>query len=274
MNEKKMTWRDRLSVHPAAERFDLLEGDDLAAFVADIKKHGILEPIKVMKAGDGWMVLDGRNRLNAAEIAGIEMFMADGRPIFPGPFKAVGFASDFDPVAYIISENIHRRHPDESQRSMIAAKIANLKQGDNQHTAIAVSSPPVSQAKAATLLNVSVDSVQRAAVVQREGSPELVKQVERGEVSVSAAAKTIKAAGQTSAEPQLSDATMAFGASERERQRRRIVREISDTLREWRFQRAAIVEAIPHAVCVAHVRDLMRTLGVTDDDLVPLRSEP
>jgi hypothetical protein len=65
-----------------------------------------------------------------------------------------------------------------------------------------------------------------------------------------------------------------LGATERERQRRRIVREISDTLREWRFRRAEIIEAIPHAVCVAHVRGLMQTLGVTDDDLSPIEREP
>jgi hypothetical protein len=68
---------------------------------------------------------------------------------------------------------------------MVAAKMANLERGDNQHTANAVTS----QADAATLLNVSVDSVQRAKTVQASGDQELIEQVENGEISVSAAAK-------------------------------------------------------------------------------------
>jgi hypothetical protein len=64
-------WRSRLSVHPAAELFPILDGDELKALAADIKKQGIRQPIAVMKDGDGWQVIDGRNRLTAAEMAGI-----------------------------------------------------------------------------------------------------------------------------------------------------------------------------------------------------------
>jgi hypothetical protein len=102
-------WRSRLSVHPAADKFDLLEGDELGSLVADIKKHGIRQPIALMKDGAGWMVVDGRNRLTAAEIAGIDLFMPDGKLIWRH-FKTVDGSNDFDPVAYIIGANIHRRH--------------------------------------------------------------------------------------------------------------------------------------------------------------------
>lgn len=57
---------------------------------------------------------------------------------------------------------------------MVAAKIAKLPKGANQHTAIAAPS----QADTASLLNVSPDSIQRARVVQREGSSELIAAVE------------------------------------------------------------------------------------------------
>ena len=57
----------------------------------------------------------------------------------------------------MVSLNLKRRHLDTSQRGMVAAKLATLKQGQKAYTAIAVS-----QEAAAKSLNVSVDSVQRA----------------------------------------------------------------------------------------------------------------
>jgi N6-adenosine-specific RNA methylase IME4 len=62
--------------------------------------------------------------------------------------------------------------------------LATLKRGDNQHSPIG----ETSQAKAAALLNVGKRSVERAREVQEQGAPELVQAVERGTVSVSAAA--------------------------------------------------------------------------------------
>lgn len=186
-----MNWRDLIAVHPAAEAFDLLEGDDLAGLVADIKKNGIVTPITLLKVGDGYEVLDGRNRLTAAEIAGVDLFRPDGKPIWKH-FNPVGGDSKFDPFAFVVSVNIKRRHLNESQRAMVAAKLANMRQGSRTDLQPSAHVREVSQPDAAKMLNVSVRSVQNAAAVVREASPELVKQVERGEVSVSKAAKEIK----------------------------------------------------------------------------------
>jgi DNA-binding transcriptional regulator YdaS (Cro superfamily) len=78
-----------------------------------------------------------------------------------------------------------RRHLSESQRAMVAAKIATLGHGGDRSKA---SIEALSQGSAGQLLNVSEASVERAKAVQRRGSPELVSAVERGRVSVSAAA--------------------------------------------------------------------------------------
>ncbi|MBR0871168.1 hypothetical protein JQ633_12420 [Bradyrhizobium tropiciagri] len=89
---------------------------------------------------------------------------------------------------------------------MVAARLATLKLGDNQHSQAGqicpttpdllseVAPPPepepaVSQSEAAGILNVSHRSVKTAAKVQREAIPEVVEAVDRGEVAVSAAAE-------------------------------------------------------------------------------------
>src|SRR5262249_39991766 len=86
------------------------------------------------------------------------------------------------PISYVISRNLRRRHLDESQRAMVAAKLATLQLGDNQHS----EGPSIEEAS--RLLNVGHASVERAKTVQRAGAPELVQRVERGAISVSAAA--------------------------------------------------------------------------------------
>jgi len=156
--------KSALEFHPLADLFPLLEGQDFAELVDDIREHGLHEPIVVYED----KILDGRNRYRACLAAGID-------PTF------TAYTGD-DPVAYVVSLNLRRRHLDESQRAMVAAKVATLKLGDNQH------SEGSSIEGASRLLNVGHASVERAKTVQRAGTPELIHAVERGAVSVSAAA--------------------------------------------------------------------------------------
>jgi ParB-like chromosome segregation protein Spo0J len=153
-----------IAFHPLAGIFPLVEGQDFADLVADIREHGLHEPIVVYED----KILDGRNRYRACEAAGIE-------PTF------TVYQGD-DPVAYVVSLNLRRRHLSESQRAMVAAKLATLKLGDNQHS----EGPSIEEAS--RLLNVGHASVERAKAVQRAGAPELAQAVERGAISVSAAA--------------------------------------------------------------------------------------
>ncbi len=85
----------------------------------------------------------------------------------------------------MVSLNLHRRHLSESQRAMVAAKLANL---DNGQRASPIGEGAVTQQSAADMLNVGKRTVERAREVIEGGAPELVAAVESGAVSVSAAA--------------------------------------------------------------------------------------
>jgi N6-adenosine-specific RNA methylase IME4 len=150
--------------HPLGDIFPLMEGEGFHDLVASIKANGLRERIILLEN----MILDGRNRYRACVAAGVEPRFA--------PFRGD------DPLAFVVDANLHRRHLNESQRAMVAAKLATLPLGANQHS----EGPSIEGAS--RLLNVGHTSVERAKTVQRDGIAELQSAVERGDVSVSAAA--------------------------------------------------------------------------------------
>ena len=160
--------------HPAADIFPPMSDAEYSALKADIEQHGQKEPVVYWRG----QLIDGRHRHRACEELGIQCSECE-------------LDDDDDPVSYVVSLNLHRRHLDESQRAMVAARIANLKRGEKKaDSSIALSS--VSQADAAALLNVSPASVKRAKTVIESGTPELIAAVDAGEVAVSKAAQIVK----------------------------------------------------------------------------------
>lgn len=197
------------AVHLAAAAFPLINGGEYQALVEDIRANGLHEPIWATAApfedpeeaewdrqwdqhachehertgcdscresldeSEVGEVLDGRNRLRACIDAKVT-------PRFRR------YESN-DPVGFVVSMNIHRRHLDESQRGMIAARLAKLPKGVRADTSIGVSGK--TQAQAADLLNVGQATVQRGRAVLDRGVPELVQAVDRGELAISRAAE-------------------------------------------------------------------------------------
>jgi N6-adenosine-specific RNA methylase IME4 len=150
--------------HPVANIFPLMGGAEFADLVDDIRQHGVREPIWIYQG----KTLDGRNRERAAQIVGVDCPMR----VYEGD----------DPLGFVVSLNLKRRHLNESQRAMVAAKLASLKLGDNQH------SEGLPIGRSSELLNVGARTVARAREVREGGAPELVNAVETGVLSVSAAA--------------------------------------------------------------------------------------
>jgi hypothetical protein len=180
-----------LKFHPLANLFPMLSEAELDDLGDDIRANGQVETVKLHRG----MVLDGRNRYTACAKKGLGV----RTEIFEG--------SDREALNWVISKNLKRRHLTESQRAMVAAKLATLRLGDNQHTAqpapigapsfdLGEALPPepeampvVSQGEAADALSVGRRSVQRAATVIEQGTPELQKAVEQDQIAVSVAEK-------------------------------------------------------------------------------------
>lgn len=96
-----------LKQHPLSAAFPAMSADDFSALVEDIKTNGQREPIMVL---DG-MVLDGWHRYSACEQLGIKA-------------QTFTFPADKDPVAFVLSHNLHRRHLTASQRAEAAVACA------------------------------------------------------------------------------------------------------------------------------------------------------
>src|SRR5262249_14697824 len=154
--------------HPLADLFPMLEDKSAAfeALVDDIRERRQQEPVWLYEG----KILDGRNRYLACQRLGREIQVKD-------------FTGD-DPIGFVLSANLHRRHLNESQRAMVAAKLTSLAVGANQHTKGQGTSIDV----ASKLLNVGRAFIDRARKVLAAGDVKLVAAVEQGQVSVSAAA--------------------------------------------------------------------------------------
>lgn len=173
---------EALEFHPLANLFPLIEGLAFDDLVADIRANGLRDKI-VMFEGK---ILDGRNRYRAAVAAELidpsgETDMGDWDPRY---FRHHQPRKDGDPLAFVLSLNLHRRHLTTSQRAMIGAEIAGMKRGRPGEN------PPyggLSVTDAAARLNIAERSIERARVVRDYGVPELSGAVKAGTLTVAAA---------------------------------------------------------------------------------------
>jgi hypothetical protein len=184
-----------MKFHELANIFPMLGDEELAELCADIKKNGLAEPITVYEG----KILDGRNRATACTMLGVSP-------------KTVEYTGD-DPVAFVLSKNLHRRHLTESQRALVASKLATLPahrptvenkcanlrtySQDAGNKGITAQSGAVPQAEAAKMLNVSKRQVQNATKLRKEVvavnefSDAFEKPLVRGEESVYSEDRTV-----------------------------------------------------------------------------------
>jgi protein gp37 len=203
-------------IHPAADLFPMVEGDEFRELCADVKERGLAQPITIWTDGT---LLDGRNRLMACFKTNQEVLVDE----YLGA----------DPVQFSLSANLHRRHLNAGQRAFVALKVRELLQpaakeriseaaaqsaaarprdeaGRLQGTADLRSSSPVAEAaarqasasvlaeqrkqdrnvaaQAAKAVGASPRAVEQAARVERS-APDLLPQVQAGTMALDRAHK-------------------------------------------------------------------------------------
>lgn len=155
--------------HPLSAFFPSMAGDDYQALVDDIDVYGQREPVMIFEG----MVLDGWHRYSACIKLGME----------PTKFE---FKGD-DPVAFVMSQNLHRRHLTGSQRAAavvacsawmpanrpIASKVAVAatlpKTNDEMAKEAGVKTRTISDVKTAQKAGL-IDSVKEGAMTAEEAA--------------------------------------------------------------------------------------------------------
>lgn len=206
--------------HPAANLIPVMQPDEYDQLRADIREHGLQEPIVML---DG-QILDGRHRWRACH--------DENKPITTVEWQR----ECGTPINYVISKNLKRRQLSVSQRAALAVaveeyiaategKAAQREHGNTApgrpaetlpikrsevvpanpiHTDSTTAAPddpapparrvhkPESADKAGAIVGVSGPTVRRAKRIKRE-DPALFKRVEAGDVTVNTALRQVQA---------------------------------------------------------------------------------
>jgi ParB-like chromosome segregation protein Spo0J len=179
-----------LPIHPAAMLFPDMEVAEFDALKADIATNGQLVKVQLFQG----QVIDGRHRVRACKELGIEVLCEDWEGT--------------DPIAHVISKNLHRRHLTPAQRAICAARVREFydqqakdrmkagggdKKSGKARSGVEPSPPPIldsgkSRDRAGKAFGVSGKSVDRATKILTSAVPEVIQAVEEGRMGLNTGA--------------------------------------------------------------------------------------
>lgn len=175
--------------HPVANIFPMMADAEFKELVADIKAHGLHEPIWLHED----QIIDGRNRYTACEQAGVA-------PEF------VEWDGEGSLVEFVVSLNLHRRHLTSSQRAVVALDVLPMLEAEAKERQLATlkqnatvsqkveqrEKPNESKASdaAARLTGTNRQYVSDAKKIA-EKSPELIEKVRTGKATIPQAKKEL-----------------------------------------------------------------------------------
>lgn len=179
----------KIQIHPAATALPQMPDDELRELAADIKANGLLVPIELYQG----KVIDGRHRLLACEIAGVEPEFVD-----------VDLEGQ-SPSQYVWSLNGMRRHLTPSQKACVAVELMpelerEAKERQRNHGGTAPGKPSNTSGKnsgsesrdeAATTVGVNPRYVSDAKRIKEE-SPKTFDRIKAGELKVTQAKQEVK----------------------------------------------------------------------------------
>jgi hypothetical protein len=162
----------------------MIEGDEFTKFADNIEQAGLMEDIVLYED----MILDGRNRYKACCERGVAI-------------TTTVYAGD-DPVNYVLSHNLHRRHLTPSQKAMIATSALPMFEQEarkrqveggrlKEVVEIIPQASPKSRDQVAKLFGVNPRYVSDAKLVVNS-DPDLADKVRSGEIAVGGAAKFVR----------------------------------------------------------------------------------
>jgi N6-adenosine-specific RNA methylase IME4 len=162
--------------HPFVQLFPRATSDEQRALTESVRQHGVRDAVTVFDD----RTADGVSRC----LAGIELGI--GWEELP---KTQYEGDETSLLQLVIDKNLNRRHLNESQRAMVAARLATMSQGARTDIAQICA---MSQQQAADQLNIGRRLVQYAGDVLTHGAQELQDAVNSGTLAVSAAVDAIK----------------------------------------------------------------------------------
>lgn len=173
-NTTPPTFSQPLLQHPLSAAFPSMSAIDHDALTDDIEANGQRDPITIY-AGQ---VLDGWHRYKSCLMLEIE-------PV------TVELSADVDPVKFVISRNMHRRHLTGSQRAAAVVACSEwAESGTNQKNARGeLGSPVTTVPEMAQKADVSERTIQHAKSAHTAG---LGDKVRNGELTAKAAAEIAK----------------------------------------------------------------------------------
>ena len=162
----------KYELHPACAVWPEMPPEALHELADDIAANGLHEPLTLTPEG---LLLDGRNRALACELAGVEP-------------KTVIYAGD--PKRFSVSKNGHRRHMERDQIALVVGALVTTTQGRPSKEKVATATFSIADAVAASGLRE--DEIKSATTVVRDGTLKEFEAIQSGKAKLRATADAIR----------------------------------------------------------------------------------
>lgn len=187
-----------MKFHPIASIFPMMPDADRLELQADIQHRGMIEPLWIYQG----QILDGRNRYQACKALGLD----PKTQVYDGN----------DPIGFVLSMNLHRRHLTASQKAAIAAEALPIFESEakkRQATSTGGSKPQLTaqmpeaakgeaREQAAKAFGVSPRYISEAKAI-KEDLPDVFERLKSGKKTLTAARREVQREKATKAAPPL-----------------------------------------------------------------------